>query len=165
MQGDWMIHLSTLLKHYKRREIQEEIVFAAQDKEIAARLGTPGATETVKAASEDLMDYSERLLRRETEKLPDGSYEAAIHRTLERNALFLFRDEEESISALREPRGHRAIGVVYDPRTEHWGNYVPTALPQRYDAFMYIEESEAVDPLHMPVRMDGEVPETFPTGQ
>jgi N-methylhydantoinase B len=32
--------------------------------------------ETVKAAGEDLMDYSERLLRREIEKLPDGSYEA-----------------------------------------------------------------------------------------
>ena len=32
--------------------------------------------ETVQAASEDLMDYSERLLRREIEKLPDGSYEA-----------------------------------------------------------------------------------------
>ena len=32
--------------------------------------------ETVQAASEDLMDYSERLLRSEIEKLPDGSYEA-----------------------------------------------------------------------------------------
>jgi N-methylhydantoinase B len=32
--------------------------------------------ETVKGASEDLMDYSERLLRREIEKLPDGSYAA-----------------------------------------------------------------------------------------
>ena len=32
--------------------------------------------ETVTGASEDLMDYSERLLRREIEKLPDGSYEA-----------------------------------------------------------------------------------------
>jgi N-methylhydantoinase B len=32
--------------------------------------------ETVQAASEDLMDYSERLLRHEIEKLPDGSYEA-----------------------------------------------------------------------------------------
>src|SRR5436190_447219 len=31
---------------------------------------------TVRAAGEDLMDYSERLLRREIEKLPDGSYEA-----------------------------------------------------------------------------------------
>ena len=32
--------------------------------------------ETVRAAGEDLMDYSERLLRREIEKLPDGTYEA-----------------------------------------------------------------------------------------
>jgi N-methylhydantoinase B len=32
--------------------------------------------ETIRAAGEDLMDYSERLLRSEIEKLPDGSYEA-----------------------------------------------------------------------------------------
>jgi N-methylhydantoinase B len=31
---------------------------------------------TVQGAADDLMDYSERLLRREIEKLPDGSYEA-----------------------------------------------------------------------------------------
>ena len=29
-------------------------------------------------------------------------------------------------------------------------------LPRRYDAFLYIEETRAVDPLHMPVRVDGE---------
>ncbi len=32
--------------------------------------------ETVQAASEDLMDYSERMLRAEIEKLPDGVYRA-----------------------------------------------------------------------------------------
>ena len=32
--------------------------------------------ETVRAASEDLMDYSERMLRREIERLPDGTYTA-----------------------------------------------------------------------------------------
>ena len=32
--------------------------------------------ETVRAASEDLMDYSERMLRREIERLPDGTYVA-----------------------------------------------------------------------------------------
>ena len=32
--------------------------------------------ETVEAASEDLMDYSERMLRHEIEKLPDGTYAA-----------------------------------------------------------------------------------------
>ena len=35
--------------------------------------------ETVKAASEDLMDYSERMLRKEIEKLPDGTYAAEGH--------------------------------------------------------------------------------------
>ena len=45
---------------------------AERFQELVERFGI----ETVKAASEDLMDYSERLLRREIERLPDGSYEA-----------------------------------------------------------------------------------------
>ena len=102
-------------------------------------------------------------------RVPDaraGSCEAAMHQAVGRDSLFIFRDEdEEATLSMREPRGHRAIGVVYDPRTEHWGNYVPTILPERYDAFIYVEESNAVDPLHMPALADGEVPETFPTGQ
>ena len=102
-------------------------------------------------------------------RVPDaraGSCEAAMHQAVGRDSLFIFRDEdEEATLSMREPRGHRAIGVVYDPRTEHWGNYVPTILPERYDAFIYVEESKAVDPLHMPALVDGEVPETFPTGE
>jgi erythromycin esterase-like protein len=94
-----------------------------------------------------------------------GSYEAAIHEGVGRDSLFLFREEEESLRAMREPRGHRAIGVVYDPRMEGWGNYVPTILPQRYDAFVFIDETKAVDPLHMPAIVGGEVPETFPSGE
>ena len=38
----------------------------------------------------------------------------------------------------REERGHRAIGVVYHPDLEHLGNYVPTVLSRRYDAFIYL---------------------------
>jgi hypothetical protein len=37
-----MIHLSTLLKHYKRRDIQEEIIAAAKDKEVAVKYGDKG---------------------------------------------------------------------------------------------------------------------------
>lgn len=37
-----MIHLSTLLKHYKRREIQEEMIEAAKEKEIAVKYGDKG---------------------------------------------------------------------------------------------------------------------------
>ena len=52
---------------------------------------------------------------------------------------------------------------MYDPDHERWGNYVPTIVPSRYDAFLYIEETRGVDPLHMPVRVTGEE-ETYPTG-
>ena len=92
-----------------------------------------------------------------------GSYESAIKSAGVGDSLFLFDDE--STEALTEPRGHRAIGVVYDPRTEHWGNYVPTILPKRYDAFVFIESTKALDALHIRPVTEGEMPETYPTGQ
>nr|AGC09645.1 putative erythromycin esterase [uncultured bacterium] len=67
-------------------------------------------------------------------------------------------------SAALDPRGHRAIGVVYDPRSEKYGNYVPSVLPDRYDALIHIDRSQAVRPLHMENRVDGELPETYPFG-
>jgi erythromycin esterase-like protein len=43
-------------------------------------------------------------------------------------------------------RGHRAIGAVYRPANES-GNYVPTDLPHRYDAFLFINQTRALQPL------------------
>src|SRR5688500_4688164 len=81
------------------------------------------------------------------------------------DGLLLFDGSDTGgVPGLDEPIGHRAIGVVYDPHHESWGNYVPTIVPRRYDAFLYIENSSGVDALHMPVLVDGEVPETYPTG-
>jgi len=74
------------------------------------------------------------------------------------------RSDDGGVPGLDEPMGHRAIGVVYVPSRERWGNYVPTIIPGRYDAFIYIEETRAVDPLHMPVHVDGEAAETYPSG-
>src|SRR3989338_721828 len=37
-----MLHLSTLLKHYKRRDIQEAMVLASQDREVSVRFGDGG---------------------------------------------------------------------------------------------------------------------------
>jgi erythromycin esterase len=58
---------------------------------------------------------------------------------------------------------HRAIGVVYHPEREQWGNYVPTVLGDRYDAFCWFDESRAVRPLHTR-HVDVLEPETFPSG-
>src|SRR4029079_4729311 len=96
----------------------------------------------------------------------EGSVEDAMKRADIGDSLFLFpKGDTDQTTSLREPRGNRAIGVVYDPKTEHWGNYVPTILPGRYDAFLYIGETRAVDPLHMAVLVDGEPPETYPSGE
>ena len=92
-----------------------------------------------------------------------GSFESAMHDGTGGNALLLF-DDSADVLGLDEPIGHRAIGVVYDPNHERWGNYVPTIMPRRYDAFLYLDETHAVAPLHMAVRIDGEPPETFPSG-
>jgi hypothetical protein len=54
--------------------------------------------------------------------------------------------------------------VVYNPSYEKYGNYVETILPIRYDTFLFIDETHALHPLHMPVSPDEELPETFPTG-
>ncbi len=37
-----MLHLSTILKHYKRRDIQEAMVLASQDREVSVRFGDGG---------------------------------------------------------------------------------------------------------------------------
>ena len=94
------------------------------------------------------------------------SYEGVMHRCEPANFLLLFDGSDDGgISGLDTVRGHRAIGVVYEPTHERWGNYVPTILPRRYDAFIYLDRTEALDPLHMPVHIGGEPPETYPSGQ
>jgi hypothetical protein len=81
------------------------------------------------------------------------------------DSLFIFDGSSNGgISGFDLALDHRAIGVVYDPHAERLGNYVRTIVPRRYDAFVFIDESRAVDPLHMPVMVDGEVPETYPSG-
>jgi erythromycin esterase len=92
-----------------------------------------------------------------------GSWEDVLHRAGEKNKLLLLAEAHNQESFLDE-RGHRAIGVVYHPERERYGNYVPTVLPRRYDAFLYIDESQALHPLHLQPKHDGEPPETFPWG-
>jgi erythromycin esterase-like protein len=93
-----------------------------------------------------------------------GSWEDILHRAGAADRLLLFDGVRANPNFL-EVRGHRAIGVVYHPDYERYGNYVPTVLPHRYDAFLFLKETRALQPLHeVRVREEGEVPETFPSG-
>jgi erythromycin esterase len=93
----------------------------------------------------------------------DGSYEDVLHASGPADKLLVFEESRED-RPLMTPRGHRAIGVVYDPAFEQFGNYVPTVLPLRYDAFLYLDQTRALRPLHMRPEVTGEAPETYPSG-
>ena len=92
-----------------------------------------------------------------------GSYEDVFHQMGDGDKLLLV-GAAPATPELLAPRGHRAIGVVYRPQYESFGNYVPTVLPRRYDALLFVERSRALVPLHLVERHDGEAPETYPFG-
>lgn len=91
-----------------------------------------------------------------------GSWEAILHELDAADRMILL-DDLRGNEDLLQPRGHRAIGVVYNPEYEAFGNYVPTVLPDRYDTFLYLDETEALHPLHVePKQLNP--PETYPWG-
>ncbi|HEX2075989.1 MAG TPA: erythromycin esterase family protein [Geodermatophilus sp.] len=77
-----------------------------------------------------------------------GSLEALLHEQVGEDALFVVPAGERP-DWLDRRLDHRAIGVVYRPEREKWGNYVPTVLGERYDAFLYLEDTSPLQPLHL----------------
>jgi erythromycin esterase-like protein len=85
-----------------------------------------------------------------------GSIEAVLHGVLGQDSLIVV-PPDGGPDWLSRRLDHRAIGVVYRPERERWGNYVPTVLGQRYDAFLHLEETSPLQPLHLE-RADEHVP-------
>ncbi|ROT32312.1 erythromycin esterase family protein [Micromonospora sp. HM5-17] len=90
-----------------------------------------------------------------------GSLEERLHTLLPDRALLILSHGDKP-DWLVEEADHRAIGVVYDPSFEAWGNYVPTRLGDRYDAFVWCDHTTALHPLPASVA-PGEL-ETYPSG-
>jgi erythromycin esterase-like protein len=112
---------------------------------------------TVVAASA----WEEAMEVMEAPPAESGSWDDLLHQVRPANKLLVFHDD---IPPLSEMRGHRAIGVVYRPEFERYGNYVPTALAKRYDALLCIDETHALHPLYRGGILPTEVPETYPSG-
>lgn len=92
------------------------------------------------------------------------SWEDVLARIHDVDQMLIFNSEVHDDLLLE--RGHRAIGVVYHPEYESYGNYVPTTLPHRYEAFLFFRHTQALRPLHdVQTSSEHEVPDTFPTGQ
>lgn len=93
-------------------------------------------------------------------KAQSGSWEKLLHSLSDKDKLLIFKGSDIS-KDLVEPIGHRAVGVVYDPDSES-GNYVPSIIPKRYDAFLYFDKTRALKPLHLEPKEDKDWPETYP---
>ncbi len=91
--------------------------------------GSPRQTMTMPEAAENTVDYI-------FSQVDIPNYYIIIDDNIRHNTL------------LSQPIGHRAVGVVYNPHREYPGNYVPTILTERYDAFIFFNQTTPLNPLH-----------------
>ncbi|SDL63504.1 Erythromycin esterase homolog [Daejeonella rubra] len=146
MASDGMYNIGQLGRLHKGKENVVLVGFGSNDGTVIAGdyWGAPMQTMPVPAAQK-------------------GSWEQLFHLSGHDNKLLIMNDIDENEAYMKTPRGHRAIGVVYHPAHESRGNYVPTLLSRRYDAFIYLNKTKALHPLH--VQPDGQkTPETYPFG-
>jgi erythromycin esterase-like protein len=92
----------------------------------------------------------------------ESSWEYLLHQAGDDNKLLLMDDLKDTLFD-NQRIGHRAIGVVYRPLYERYGNYVPSLLAQRYDAFIFIDRTRALHPLQLHPHTH-QMPDTYPFG-
>jgi len=75
----------------------------------------------------------------------------------------LFSEDIKGIEFFESAMQHRAVGVVYHPEREQYGNYVPSIIRDRYDAFIFFKRSEALNAIPAGTEKK-KLPETYPFG-
>lgn len=76
-----------------------------------------------------------------------GSWEDLLYQAGAHDKLIVFSNKNRHL--FMNKMGHRAIGVVYQPEYERRGNYVPSVLSERYDAFIFVNQTNALTPLEV----------------
>ncbi len=76
----------------------------------------------------------------------DNSWEYFLHHARPKDKLIITKDLRKGIS-VEKYLDHRAIGVVYNSRNEQQANYVPSIIPDRYDAFLFFDKTMALHPV------------------
>lgn len=77
---------------------------------------------------------------------PPGSLEGLLLGWVEQDSFWSWPAAAIQVPRIQVP--HRAIGVIYDPSRENPGNFVPSRLDQRYDAFIFLRHTQPLRPLH-----------------
>ncbi len=93
-----------------------------------------------------------------------NSWEDQLHTKLNGQNALLLSKELKTDARFELPLGHRAIGVGYRPQAEQFGNYVLSDVPERYDAFMFPDQTSALHPLAIQATESGP-PDLYPWGE
>ena len=80
-------------------------------------------------------------------------------------SLTSWRDDTPLREALARPRLERAIGVIYRPATERQSHYFQAILSEQFDALLWFEQTNAVQPIGPQQIDDQSVPDTYPFGE
>jgi len=91
------------------------------------------------------------------------SYERLCHDSGVERFLLDLRSDPALAKRLAEPLLERFIGVIYRPETERWSHYSEAVLSEQFDAYVWFDETRALEPLTAREPHAG-VPETFPSG-
>lgn len=94
------------------------------------------------------------------------SYEYVFHTLGVPNFALPLREYRPELRGLPPQARERAIGVVYRPETELQSHYFHARLIDQFDAVYHFDETTAVQPLERSALWhEGELPETYPTGE
>ena len=167
MSKDNTINLGQLVRERKNSNNTVLVGFGTYKGSVIAAKRWGDKMEQMKVPSAISESWDNILHNIKNDSTTDSSY------TNNNNKLIIFSDDninnkinDNNNNKIQNGKwkSQRAIGVVYNPQYEKYGNYVPTNLSLRYDAFLFIDETHALNPLHMPTIDDKDFPETFPTG-
>lgn len=123
----------------------------------AFNLGFTTYNGTVSAAS----DWHGPVERKIVRDALSGSYEDLFHSVGIPEFLLAFEDKNSVPKKLLE----RAIGVIYAPQSERMSHYFYASLADQFDAVIHYDTTTALEPLEKTkLWIEGEVPETYPTG-
>ncbi|WP_120309098.1 erythromycin esterase family protein [Mycolicibacterium celeriflavum] len=128
----------------------------------ARLIGLTTSTGTVTAASRWGGAAQRKVVR---SPLPDSVEELFSEAGAEPFYVAMRRDGRPSAAPLDDIRLARAIGVIYLPDTERQSHYFHVRPADQFDAMIHIDRTRALEPLEPTSEwVEGEVPETYPSG-
>lgn len=123
-----------------------------------ALIGMGTHTGTVTAAS----DWDGEMEIKTVRPSHNDSIERQCHESGVSRFLLDFARDPALAKRFGEARLERFIGVIYRPETELQSHYADAALSKQFDAFLWFDETRAVEEVG-PQRHQG-IPDTFPFG-